>query len=472
MAEKTATSGVSYSNGSYYRTVVTDNGDGTYGSNLLRTDAQGNNPVSIASYGAAGSEVAQVVNTQTATPAEQQLLANPDGGLNQVRQSQTQSLESEFWPGGAEGDPATAGGTPTGGGDPAVSAGGGAAGTAAGTGPGTAPGTTGTTANAQGGSQGTSAASSPAAKDGRSNNYPEKTLVYPLNRTGSSGSDFIKFTILEYKKSGLSSPENLTAAGKSQGGVALVGMEYRDRTPLAYIFLPIQNGIVDSMSVDWGSGEINPITASFASFAMNAIQAGGTGDMGKLLGTLGSEMSVLGKKTAFAAGDLKKLSDAHFTQQAVQTQGLLARTSGSAINNNLELLFNGPMLRSFTFTFKLTPREEKEASLIKSIIRYFKKSMVPSLSQSQLFLLAPNVFKIEYIYTEKGSKADPHPYLNRIKVAALRDFTVNYAPDGNYMTYQGDGSMTQYEISMTFGEIDPIYEQDYEKGEGLTGMGW
>ena len=31
------------------------------------------------------------------------------------------------------------------------------------------------------------------------------------------------------------------------------------------------------------------------------------------------------------------------------------------------------------------------------------------------------------------------------------------------MTYADGGSMTQYNISMTFGEIDPIYASDYDE---------
>jgi hypothetical protein len=45
------------------------------------------------------------------------------------------------------------------------------------------------------------------------------------------------------------------------------------------------------------------------------------------------------------------------------------------------------------------------------------------------------------------------------------------------MTYggevaEGQGSMTQYDLSMTFGEIDPVYAQDYDDDQGKTGMGW
>lgn len=303
----------------------------------------------------------------------------------------------------------------------------------------------------------------------RLNNYPDKILMYPEKR--SLASDYIHFQIQKYKKSGLEAPENTSTVG-TKSNVALVGMEYRKSETLANIFLPIQSGIVDSMSVDWGGGELNPITAAFASVAYSQISSAGSGDIGQYFNTAVTGIKGLGAKFSNASPELRKLLINYFTQEAVGSQGLLSRTIGGALNNNLELLFNGPMLRSFTFNFKLTPRNKTEAELIRKIIRYFKKSMAPALSQSQLFLLAPNIFKIKYVYTGKGDKTEDHPYLNRIKVAALRDFAVNYAPDGNYMTYAENGSMTQYDLSMTFGEIDPIYENDYEQGEGLDGMGW
>ena len=303
----------------------------------------------------------------------------------------------------------------------------------------------------------------------RINNYDKgKLLVYPLNRQGIGG-DYIQFEIKSYKKSGLAPAGT---QGTDRFSVALTGMEDRKSETLATICLPIQSGIVDSMSVDWGSGDLNPITAAFASAAYNIIGAAGAGNVGNYFKEIADSTRDVGKSFESAGPELRALLINYFTEQAVGRPGLLSRTIGGAINNNLELLFNGPMLRSFTFNFKLTPREPKEAQQIKDIIRYFKKSMVPGLSQSKLFLLAPNVFKIRYIYTGRGDRAENHPYLNRIKVAALRDFSVNYSPDGNYMTYAEGGSMTQYDLSMTFGEIDPIYEPDYEKGDGKTGMGW
>ena len=67
--------------------------------------------------------------------------------------------------------------------------------------------------------------------------------------------------------------------------------------------------------------------------------------------------------------DEKDAIAAYFLQQATGVGGLLARTSGSVINPNMELIFKGPQLRQFGFTYKLSPRDNKETREIKKIIR-------------------------------------------------------------------------------------------------------
>jgi hypothetical protein len=134
------------------------------------------------------------------------------------------------------------------------------------------------------------------------------------------------------------------------------------------------------------------------------------------------------------------------------------------LNPNLELLFNGPQLRDFSFSFKMTPRSKKEAQMVRSIIRTFKQAMSVKRSQSVLLLKAPHTFRISY----KTSNKD-HPYLNRFKECALTNCSVNYTPDGSYMSYDDsspDGrSMTAYELSLSFSELEPIFDDDYDDGK-------
>jgi hypothetical protein len=159
---------------------------------------------------------------------------------------------------------------------------------------------------------------------------------------------------------------------------------------------------------------------------------------------------------------LKGLGQLYLAEQATGTAGLQSRITGSVLNPNLELLFQGPELRTFQFQFKMSPRSKDEADIVKKIIKEFKRNM--AVKNEGLFLKAPNVFKIQYL---KGMEV--HQSINLIKVCALLNFAVDYTPNGSYMTFGGgengdpEASMVTYNLSMTFQEIEPIYQNDYTK---------
>lgn len=443
----TVKSGINKVGNNYYQSITQDNPDGSVGTTLYRVDAKGDNGVPIYDVDkSAGSDTLNKSFDPNATAEEQQLLSDPNSQLSQVRAEQVRSSNPyNDAPNGATAEN-----------QQAVEKAAGGSGNAAKTAPEQSQ------SSQQSGSQQSGVDKAQESIERGAEPDEGKNYYYPINRKGYGG-DFIHFEMRSYQKSGFQS---------APGSFTITRMEDRLHKRIADVYLPIQAGIVDAISVDWGNGELDPLTAQFANAAMGTMVEASKGDLGKAGQNFAGSIYDIVNNVVKNSSDMQKLAINKFTQDAVKTPGLMGRSIGGAINNNLELLFNGPTLRSFTFNFKLTPREEDEAKMIKNIIRLFKRGMTPSLTKSGLFLSAPNVFKIKYIYTGKGDKNDPHPYLNRIKVAALRDFSVNYTPDGNYMTYGKDGSMTQYDLSMTFGEIDPIFAQDYEDEQGKTGMGW
>jgi hypothetical protein len=146
-----------------------------------------------------------------------------------------------------------------------------------------------------------------------------------------------------------------------------------------------------------------------------------------------------------------------FAQLATNTNNLQQRVNGSIGNPNLELLFTGPSLRSFTFNFRLSPRSKEEAIEVRRIIRFFKQTMSVKRSTSTLLLRSPHTFAIAYLTSNKE-----HPYMNKFKECALQSCNVSYAPDGNYMSFNGpEPSMTSYELSLTFKELESIFDDDY-----------
>jgi hypothetical protein len=282
--------------------------------------------------------------------------------------------------------------------------------------------------------------------------YPEKlNLDYQ---------DCIKFSMLKYQQSGL----NLTVSELNQvqrsvsinnNGIPTVGEK---REILTTIVLPIPGGISDSNTVDWQGNELDEITKAFAGIAQGAITGGGAGAEQKI--------DQAGKAAEKNIGGLQQTVVSKLVQNATGASGIMQRQYGAIINPNIELLFNGPQLRTFSFNFKLSPRSEEEARLVKKIIRYFKQGMTPKRSSGYLLLQSPHTFAISYVTENKQ-----HPYLNRFKECALTQCNVNYTPDGNYMSFNGkERSMTSYELTLQFQELVPLFDDDYGSKDDNIGF--
>lgn len=269
---------------------------------------------------------------------------------------------------------------------------------------------------------------------------PGGAYMYPIKMDPTQ--DKIKFTMYRYepKKVSVSNIASGTGFSGSNKG-----------SSMGIVILPIQPQISDSNSVSWGENSMNAIDAMAAAAALGAIQKGG-----EALADAAQGVQDLIKENK---GDLESSLAAYFAGQATGSNpGFFTRATGAILNPNLELLFTGPSLRSFTFNFSMSAREKGEAEEIRNIIRFFKQGMSVKRAQSNLFLKTPNVFDISYCY----AGGDNHPWMNKIKTCALQNCIVNYTPAGNYATYD-NGAMTQYDMTLTFGEIDPLYDDDYDQ---------
>ena len=286
-------------------------------------------------------------------------------------------------------------------------------------------------------------------------------LRYPLKPDGPFEYDYIRIRAYDYEPSGIG---NNYKVGKN-----LAGQGYET------IILPMQPQISETNGVNWSDDQLNPVQAELGKFAKKAID-GGLFDF-KKLGAAAGDLAQAAKNL-LADQTTRSAVVAYFAGQAVGAN-LLGRETGMVINPNLELLFNGPNLRTFNFNFKLTPRSPEESAMCKKIIYAFKRNMATQRSTSKLFLLSPRVFQLEYIYKggadDKGQKPGEgeglHPYLNKFKPCAMTNFNVNYTPEGSYATFNQTGSMTQFEINMNFTELMPIYAEDNPADDTKT-MGY
>ena len=205
------------------------------------------------------------------------------------------------------------------------------------------------------------------------------------------------------------------------------------------VTLPIQSGIVDRNAVDWNPGSLNSVSSAAAGASLKLMNSGDFKELGANVEAIFKGVSRDLRKDSGAYSDALKL---FLAQEAVGVQGLLSRATGAVLNPNLELLFNAPTLRPFTFTFRMSPRSEPEAAQVKQIIRFFKQGMSVKKAETNIFLKAPNIFEIEYQTFDDAGTLIKHPSLNRIKECALTACDVEYTPDGTYMTFNDTQTMT------------------------------
>ena len=264
------------------------------------------------------------------------------------------------------------------------------------------------------------------------------SYVFPRSlRQGTDGQDFLKFDMLKYE------PRDFDDKSFS----------FKKRTDtnkrtIGTVILPIPGGIQDGVGVGYGDSRMTPLDMAKANIALTTVSEGVTAGI--------SAAGSAAETVAGAFGDNKKALAAVIAGMAAGGQQLLTRTTGAISNPNMELLFGGPELRTFSFQFLLAPRSQEEAKTIIQILRFFKQGMAPIRTKSRLFLKSPHTFQLSY----RNSKGQDHKYLNKFKECALGTFGVNYTPNGNYSTYE-DGVMTAYQITMTFRELNPIYNDDY-----------
>ena len=133
------------------------------------------------------------------------------------------------------------------------------------------------------------------------------------------------------------------------------------------------------------------------------------------------------------------------------------------IADRMQLAFKGVDRRSFQYTFKMTPRNAREADEIKKIVAAFKFNMMPEYKEGKRDTLNyPATFDIEYHY--KGKRND---YLNRVSECFLENVSVQYGGD-RYKTFDPHNSEgappVETSVTLAFKEIEILHREKIKDG--------
>ena len=138
--------------------------------------------------------------------------------------------------------------------------------------------------------------------------------------------------------------------------------------------------------------------------------------------------------------------------------------SGEIIADRMELAFKGVDRRAFQYTFKMIPRNSREAEEIRKIVFAFKANMLPEMikGRDRDTMNVPNTFNIQYMY--RGKEND---YLHRVSECFLENVQVTYGGE-RYKTFEphaDDGAPpVETSITLAFKEIEIITRERIFEG--------
>ena len=256
--------------------------------------------------------------------------------------------------------------------------------------------------------------------------------------------------------------------------------------PVKKIFMYMPEDIGAQYQSDWGGKGFTNVAADILR-TTGAITQGNTGGAAQAVAS-----AIKGAAQRFPSLGADAIAQAMNSLPGgiggdVGMQDVLAGMGGVILNPNVELLFTGFKLRDFGLKFKMVPRKESDAKIIRNIITTFKKASLPDLgglpqdfvSKSLAFFSGPasgqNGQQTDYNRNYIGVPnlclvtfmhgANAHPYLSQYKTAAITSVEVNYTPDGSYSVHAGkEPSPVAYELSLGFSETKLVYQDDISYG--------
>jgi len=237
---------------------------------------------------------------------------------------------------------------------------------------------------------------------------------------------------------------------------------------LGFIALPIPS-ISDGVNVsytqsDFGIGGAAAIGSSVGSFS-----------------GLSTDFSTILKNT------VSSFNSSNFAKMASDMALSATPTLKSAVNQGMGVIqssfmtniFSNSGFRSFSFSYELIPKNDRESDTLVQIVKQFKKSMMPieNFEETNGFRKRlgiqnlPDIFDINFYPTEASNfnfeNANNRPgskYMVSIRNAVLEKFDVEYSSGTATPAFYNDGYPFSTKFSMTFKETE-IYTRERNREE-------
>ena len=205
-----------------------------------------------------------------------------------------------------------------------------------------------------------------------------------------------------------------------------------------YIRLPIPQQLVDSFNISV-SGNNMELLGNISN-APAQLAAAGRSLSEDFAAAKGGEGSAIMKMVGEVAALTPGISDSNLAKFSQSNLGIVR-------NPHLTTIFEGVALKQYQFTWRISPKSEKEAQSMNRMLEYIKAFMHPEIIGEGFALDYPYLATVEFV---TGSSNINLPNVSDSFITGL---AINSMGGGTPAFYR-DGTPVITEISITFQEID------------------
>ena len=238
------------------------------------------------------------------------------------------------------------------------------------------------------------------------------------------------------------------------------------------VYLPLPTNISDTYGASYDKENLY-IAGNAAKEGMNSLMQSDSGGTSSIANAMQKNpMNEAAKGVNSVLSSLKNNPKAAAAASAAfmlsKASGPLAAAAKSTFQVTTNpfpvMIFQGTGFKpAFSFDWVFYPESLLEAQIIRKIIGYFRREMLPeAVDSAPSILKAPAIFEIKMV---------PNEYTRQYKRSVLTNMSVNYAPNGLSFIKSDDGSEkpdivpSAISLSLTFEEIEVWLANDYDVEE-------
>jgi hypothetical protein len=254
------------------------------------------------------------------------------------------------------------------------------------------------------------------------------------------------------------------------------------------LLLPVPTELREDSPTDWATPNMMSVgdlqNGDLAGGAVAAVLRN-TGNLvsaaGEMAGGIANKFLPAKIQASGAMGALGKTLGDLFPPENITTA--VQQYFGVAPNPNQTVAFQGPQLRSFSFSWTFNPRNKEESRNYQKIIKKLRSRSLPTLAigGSNAVLKYPSMVQMNLYPWDSMGESIPgssarygwtSESIIKMKTCVISNVSVNYAPGNIPAFFEGTRLPTVIQLSISLREIEYMLGHDYDERVGSDANGF